>query len=76
MAIKRMTLDEIKKLPPLTEKEIQQIKNFDEKFNDPECPPLSSNQIARMKPLREMRPKWYKPTRTEIYMRVETDVLE
>lgn len=76
MAIKTMTLDEIKKLPPVTESEIQQIQNFDEKFDDPECPPLSSKQISRMKKLREIHPEWYKPTKTEIHMRVDTDVLE
>lgn len=76
MATKIMTLDEIKKLPPLTEKEIQQIENFDEKFDDPESPPLSSEQISRMKKLKEIHPEWYKPTKTEIHMRVDTDVLE
>lgn len=74
MAIKTMTLDEIKKLPPVTESEIQQIQNFDEKFDAPECPPLSSRQISRMKKLREIHPEWYKPTKTD--MRVDTDILD
>lgn len=55
-----MTLDEIKKLPPLTETEIQKIQNFDEEFDDSECPPLSSKQIAPMKPLREIHSEWFK----------------
>lgn len=76
MATKTMTLDEIKKLPPLTETEIQQIQNFDEKFDDSECPKLSGEKIAQMKPLREIHPEWYKPKKTEIHMRVDTDVLE
>ncbi len=76
MAIKTMTLDEIKKLPPINENEIQQIQNFDEKFDDPECPPLSQDQISRMQTLKEIHPEWYKPTKTEIHIRVDTDVLE
>lgn len=71
-----MTLDEIKKLPPINENEIQQIQNFDEKFDDPECPPLSQEQISRMQTLKEIHPEWYKPTKTEIHIRVDTDVLE
>lgn len=79
-----MTLDEIKKLPPLNEDEIQQIETFDEKFDDPDCPKQTEEEIARFRPLKDVNSKLYaelhpetqKPKKTEIHMRVDTDVLE
>ncbi|MDE6069177.1 MAG: BrnA antitoxin family protein [Treponemataceae bacterium] len=76
MAIKTMTLDDVKKLPPLSKEQIQEINVFDEKYEDPECPPLTDERIAQAKPLYEAHPDWHKPTKTEVHMRVDTDVLE
>lgn len=60
MAIKTMTLEDVKKLPPLSEERIQEINAFDEKFEDPECPPLTDEQLAQAKPLYEVHPDWHK----------------
>ncbi|MDE7141142.1 MAG: BrnA antitoxin family protein [Treponemataceae bacterium] len=76
MAIKTMTLEDVKKLPPLSKERIQEINAFDEKYDDPECPPLTDERLAQAKPLYEAHPDWHKPTKTEVHMRVDTDVLE
>ena len=76
MAIKTMTLDDVKKLPPLSKEQIQEINVFDEKYEDPECPPLIDKRLAQAKSLYEAHPGWRKPAKTEVHMRVDTDVLE
>ena len=76
MAIKTMTLEDAKKLPPLSKERIQEINAFDEKYDDPECPPLTDERLAQAKPLYEAHPDWHKPTKTEVHIRVDTDVLE
>ena len=76
MAIKTMTLEDVKKLPPLSKEQIQEINAFDEKYEDPECPPLTDERLVQAKSLCEVHPGWHKPTKTEVHMRVDTDVLE
>ena len=45
-----MTLDDLKKLPPLSDEEIKEIEEFDEKFDDPECPPCTKDQLLMFRP--------------------------
>lgn len=71
-----MTLDEIKKLPPLTEAEIRQIQTFNEKLDDPDCPPLTSEQLAQLKPLSEIHPEWYRVKKADVHLKLDVDVLE
>ncbi len=81
--IKTMTLEEIKKLPPLTTEEIETIMNFNNTdFSD--CPSQTKEELAKFKPLKEVKPELYailkselyKPKKTEIHMRIDSDVLE
>ncbi|MBR3544308.1 MAG: BrnA antitoxin family protein [Treponema sp.] len=37
---------------------------------------MTKEELAEFRPWREVHPGWYKPTKTEIHMRVDTDVLE
>ena len=76
MAIKTMTLDEVRNLPPLSEEEKRRIRDFEEKFDDPECPPLTREQMAQMKPLREMHPEWYRVKKADVHIKLDVDVLE
>lgn len=48
--MKTMTLNDVKRLPPLTESEIARIEAFDEKFDDPECPVLTQKQLSELRP--------------------------
>lgn len=75
MAIRTMTLEEIKNLPPLTADEKNAIKNFDEKFDDMECPPLTDEQIKKLVPARLVHPEWYKVKKADVHLRIDADVL-
>lgn len=79
--IKTMTLDELRRIP-LTEEEKLIIRSAAEKAkaentaDDPDCPKQSKEELAKFRPWYEVHPDWYKPTKTEIHIRVDTDVLE
>ena len=73
--MKTMTLDEVRKLPPLTAEEITAVKSFKNKdFSD--CPKQAKEELAQFQPWYEEHKDWYKPTKTEIHIRIDTDVLE
>ena len=59
--IKRISSEELKKIK-ISKEEIEAIKNFKEDFSDPECPPLTDEQLARLRPAREVHPEWKKPS--------------
>ena len=84
-----MTLEEVMNTP-LTEEEIQTIRKAAEKarvghtVDDPDCPVQTKEELAKFRPLKEVRPElyaklhpdFYKPTKTEVHIRIDTDVLE
>ncbi|MBR0477349.1 MAG: BrnA antitoxin family protein [Treponema sp.] len=81
--MKTMTLDEVRKLPPLTEEEVENVMSFkNTDFED--CPVQTKEELAKFRPLKEVRPElyaklhpdFYKPTKTEVHIRIDTDVLE
>ena len=73
--MKTMTLDEVRKLPPLTAEEITAVKSFKNKdFSD--CPKQTKEELAQFQPWYEVHQDWYKTTKTEIHIRIDTDVLE
>ena len=78
---KTMTLDELRRTP-LTEEERQTIRTAAEKArarktdDDPDCPKQGKEELAKFRPWYEVHPDWHKPTKTEVHMRVDTDVLE
>ena len=79
--MKTITLDELRKTP-LTEEEKLVIRSAAEKvksgesIDDPDCPKQTKEELSKFRPWYEVHPDWYKPTKTEIHMRVDTDVLE
>ena len=79
--LKTMTLDELRKTP-LTEAEKQTIRSAAAKVKsgktveDPDCPKQTKEELSKFRPWYEVHPDWYKPTKTEIHIRVDTDVLE
>ncbi len=78
--MKTMTLDEVKKLPPLTEEEINAVKNFkNTDFSD--SPVQTKEQLKQFKPWYEVHPKgngMYKVMvkKTAVQIRIDNDVLE
>ena len=80
-ALKTMTLDELRETP-LTKEQKQAVRSAAKKAKsgktteDPDCPKMTKEELAEFRPWREVHPEWYKPKKTEIHMRVDTDVLE
>ncbi|AIW88704.1 hypothetical protein JO41_01910 [Treponema sp. OMZ 838] len=84
-----MTLEEVMNAP-LTQEEILNIRQAVAKVPskqteyDPECPKQTKEELAQFRPLKEVKPElyaklhpeWCKPRKTEIHIRVDTDVLE
>ena len=54
-----MTLDEVKKLPPLTTEEIAEVMSFkNTDFED--CPKQTADELAKFRPWYEVHKDWYK----------------
>ncbi|MBP5577516.1 MAG: BrnA antitoxin family protein [Treponema sp.] len=76
-----MTLDEVERTP-LTEEEIQLIKKASEKAangkqaDDPDCPVQTKEELKQFRPWYEVHPNWNKPKKTDIHIKIDTDVLE
>ena len=72
---KRISSEDLKRIN-ISKEEIEEIKNFNEDFSDPECPPLTDEQLARLRPAREVHPEWFKPIKKTITIRLDIDVIE
>ena len=72
---KRISSEDLKRIN-ISKEEIEEIKNFNEDFSDPECPPLTDEQLARLRPAREVHPEWFKPRKKTITIRLDIDVIE
>lgn len=79
--LKTITLDELRRTP-LTDEEKAVIRSAAAKvkdgkaIDDPDCPKQTKEELAKFRPWYEVHPDWYKPKKTAIYMRIDTDVLE
>ena len=79
--LKTMPLDEPRRTP-LTDEEKQIIRSAAAKakagntVDAPDCPKQTKEELAKFRPWYEVHPDWYKTTKTEIHIRVDTDVLE
>lgn len=79
--MRTMTLDELRRTP-LSEEDKQIIRDAaanvkaGKTVEDPDCPKLTKAELSEFLLWYEVHPEWYKPTKTEIHMRVDTDVLE
>ena len=75
MAIKTMTLEEIKKLPPLTEKRLQEIEDFKTTdFSD--CPELTDLQLRKLQPAYKVKPEWFSGKKETVQVTIDTDIIE
>jgi uncharacterized protein (DUF4415 family) len=78
--MKTMTLDEVKRLPPLTEEEVNAVKNF-KNTNFSDCAVQTKEELKKFKPWYEVHPNGndiYKVTvkKTSVQIRIDNDVLE
>ena len=79
--MKTMTLDELRRRP-LTEAEKQAIHDAAEKVrdgeteDDPDCPILTEEQLKQFRPWYEVHPDWYKPKKSDVHIKIDTDVLQ
>lgn len=73
--MKTMTLDDVKKLPPLTAEEIKTAADFrNTDFSD--CPKQTKEELAQFRPWHEVHPDRNEPGKSDIHMQIDTDVLE
>ena len=64
--MKTMTLDEVKKLPPLTKEEIDAAMNFkNADFSD--CPVMTKEELKEFRPWYEVHPDWVKMKKGDRY---------
>lgn len=75
-----ITLDELKKFPPLTKEEIEIIRKA-KSTPDKDCPAMTKEQLKQFKPWYEVHPQGndtYKVTVTKkaVSLRIDSDVLD
>lgn len=73
--IKTMTLDEAKKLPPMTEEELEELRNAPIVY-DSDSPKLTQKQLEEFVPYYVARSNLYKPKKTSIHIRLDSDLVE
>ena len=72
---KTITLDEVKNLPPLSEKRTKSIENLPVTY-DEENPPLSEKQLQNLRPAVLFHPEWFRPRKADVHIKIDVDVLE
>ncbi len=72
---KTMTLDEAKKLPPMTEDEIRELENTPVRY-DKDSPELSEEELSQFVPHYMAKPEFYRPKKADIHIRIDADVLD
>ncbi|UTC78836.1 BrnA antitoxin family protein [Treponema sp. OMZ 799] len=73
--MKTMTLDEIKNLPPITEKRLQEIEDFKTTdFSD--CPELTDLQLKKLQPAYSAKSEWFSGKKETIQVNIDTDIIE
>ncbi len=75
-----MTLDEVKKLPPLTDKRVREIMDFSDE-QDEDCPIPSKEQLKEFRLWYEVHPNGnctykVKVTKTPVNIRIDSDILD
>lgn len=72
--IVRMTLDEVKNQPPISEERKKEMENFvNTDFSD--CPPLTPEELAEFRPWYEVHPEWVKMMKGDIHTKIDMDLL-
>ena len=70
-----MTLDDVKKLPPLTQKRKKQMDAFkNEDFSD--IPKMTKKELKEFKPWYEIHPEWVKMKKGDVHTKIDLDLLD
>lgn len=72
--ITRMTLDELRNLPPLTDEEKQKLDAIVD-TDDSDFPPLTPEEISHLRPWYEVHPEWVKMMKGDIHTKIDMDLL-
>ena len=73
--IKSITLDEVKKLPPLSEERKKDLEKLTV-THDEDNPPLTQEQLKNARLAVLYHPEWFRPMKTDVHLKIDTDVLE
>lgn len=60
----------------ISKERLDEIKNFHETFDDPECPPLTTEQLQQVKPCHLVNRNMWKPKKEVLNIRIDADILE
>ena len=75
-----MTLDEVKKMPPLSDERLKEILDFQD-TEDPDSPVPNKEQLREFRPWYEVHPEGnstykVKVTKTPVSLRLDSDILD
>ena len=70
-----MTLDDVEKLPPMTEEERNAIEKAPIRY-DKDSPRLTKEQLAQFVPYYLAHSAAYRPRKTDVHLKIDVDVLE
>ena len=75
-----MTLDEVKKMPPLSDERLKEILDFQD-TEDPDSPVTNKEQLREFRPWYEVHPEGnstykVKVTKTPVSLRLDSDILD
>ena len=73
--MKTITLDEIEKLPPMTEEERSRLERTPIRYGK-DSPKLTEEQLAQFVPYYMAHSMMYKPRKTDVHLKIDVDVLE
>lgn len=72
--IKRINIEEVKAMPPLSDEEKRIIREAAPVESD-DCPFMSEKELEGFKHWSKVHPEWYKPTKSRITIMIDNDVL-
>ncbi len=72
--MKRMTIEEVKALPPLSDEE-KKVINEAKPVESEDCPFMTKEELEEFKHWSKVHPQWYKPTKSKITIMIDNDVL-
>ncbi|QTQ11218.1 BrnA antitoxin family protein [Treponema parvum] len=70
-----MTLDDVRKLPPISEERKKEMDSFvNTDFSD--CPKMTKEELSQFKPWYEVHPEWVRIKKGDIHTKIDLDLLD
>ena len=73
--IKKMTIEEVKAIPPLSD-EAKKIINEANPVESDDCPFMTREDLEEFRHWSKVHPEWYKPTKSKITIMIDNDGLQ